>query len=323
MLRKKMPVTLAAMSLLNVIACSAGAFTSTIVEKESPTQSAPEPSISADAKTDISDTSDTLFIEEASEVPAIAQDTGETVPSASGAEQKAVSENDMAAEEKGPIYRPVNEAAAPKYFDGFYLGLTGSLQFQNDPLSVNHQFDALPLEKMETKVKKSSGDIGVLLGFQHAYHSFFFATEGGWTKDYISGGGSGIIDFPPEYPVHTRFEKTYTWRLANKFGYLFSECFGIYLKVGALNSNFRFEFHAPGYDQIVGPRAKRMNLWGAEVGGGIQCAINVRWNFSLEYSYQVYQKFQHNFQVNQLNPQTIGNISPRYHRVGVALHYKF
>ena len=114
MLRKKMPVTLAAMSLLNVIACSAGAF-STIVEKESPAQSALEPSISADAKTDILDTSDTLFIEEASEVPAIAQDTGEPITLASGAEQKAVSENDTAAEEKGPIYRPVNEAAAPKY----------------------------------------------------------------------------------------------------------------------------------------------------------------------------------------------------------------
>lgn len=336
------------MSLLNLTASSVGAFNTTPISKNSTRayaskENAPVESvvgrrgsgqIAQDAAINVGaelNNSDTLFVQEGAEVPAIALDTGEPVIPTSSVSQEAAPENiTTIVEEKGPIYRPVNEAAAPKYFDGFYLGLTGSLQFQNDPLSVTHQFDGFRASKMETKVKKSSGDIGVLLGFQHAYHSFFFATEGGWTKDYISGGGTGTIDFPGnhpnELPVYTRFEKTYTWRLVNKFGYLFSECFGIYLKVGALNSNFKFEFHAPGYDQIVGPRAKRMNLWGAEVGGGIQYAINARWNFSLDYSYQVYQKFQHDFEPhanNNIDAFTTGNVSPRYHRIGVALHYKF
>ena len=125
--------------------------------------------------------------------------------------------------------------------------------------------------------------------------------------------------------ARTKFEKKYNLGISHRLGVLLDECWALYGKIGAVYGQFKDTFTYTTAqrinDEFTGTTSKQQHLWGVDLGAGLSFAYGSHWSTSLEYSYQIYQRFRYAYDLTAGYNKVI-RISPRYHRILLTLSYK-
>lgn len=226
----------------------------------------------------------------------------------------------------------VDIAAAQRNFEGFYVGVNGGAVMQSDDFSVEGHINNVA-SRTDDRFQKGSGQLGVVIGGQKILGQFlgghaYWAFEGGISKDFMKAQKNGALAYggPVPFRIDSTFSKNSSFHIAQKFGLLFTECWGVYVKLGAVNTNFKYDLKSAaavlGMPQLPSD-STRKNLWGFEVGLGAEYAMTEHWHANVEYVYQAYQHFNHKFEGARPGRHVTVNVGPKYHRVSMGLNYKF
>jgi opacity protein-like surface antigen len=222
-------------------------------------------------------------------------------------------------------------AKAKSLHTGWVVGVDGAVMYQpNDKVELRTtaynpaggiEFNA----KASTKFKNVGFGMGIGVGRQHLFDNRLWLNgevglQLNTSRQYKTAFLKDDTGNDQDDTVKSEFLRNYTLNLTGRLGYAATDNLLPYLKVSALRGNFKFTYSS-SIDPDLAKVTKTKNIWGFEVGAGLRYAFTEHMALNVEYGYQTFRKYTHDFDLG--NNESVAKITPHYHAVIIGLRYQF